>query len=213
MSSIAIVANGQFPRREYPLYLLEKADRIICCDGALASLVKRGISPDVVVGDLDSVSPSVLRSFKGTVVRDPDQETNDLTKAIKYILKNFPDVSAISILGASGKSEAHTIANYSLLMQYERDFGFGARGIELQMVSDYSTAFSIGDSCELFLGKGRRISIFSPDSTLRIKSEGLEWETDGVVFDNWWKASLNSCCEDRIKLQLNHPAMVLIILD
>lgn len=213
MSSVAIVANGQFPRREYPLYLLKKADHVLCCDGAISSLLKRGITPEIVIGDMDSAASTSLKSFSGKVVRDPDQETNDLTKAIRYALDHFAGISSITILGASGKSEAHTIANYALLMQYERDFGLGARGIELQMVSDYSTAFAVCDSCELFLGKGRRISLFSPDNSLNIKSEGLEWKTDGVVFDNWWQASLNRCGEDRIKLELSHPAMVLIILD
>ena len=47
MSTVSIVCNGQFPRKEYPLYLLRSADAVVCCDGALQALEKRGIEPSV----------------------------------------------------------------------------------------------------------------------------------------------------------------------
>ena len=208
-----IVAAGQFPRREYPLYLLGNADFMICCDSALVTLEKHGIKPDVVIGDLDSVCGRALRRFDGLVVRSDDQETNDLTKAFRYVMEHIPDVDSIYIIGATGRSEAHTLGNLSLLMQYESDYDLSSRGIRLEMVSDYSTMFAISGTSELHLGEGRRISIFSPDSTLRIKSKGLKWPVDNVVFDNWWKASLNIASEDVVRLELNHKAPVLLILD
>lgn len=208
-----IVAAGSFPRKEYPLWLLGSADVVICCDSALSALEKRGIVPAAVVGDLDSVCGRALRRFPGTVVRIEEQETNDLTKAFRYLMQNHPDVTDIHILGATGRSEAHTIGNISLMMEYEKEFGLGARGIKCEMVSDYSTISAISDSGEFHIGKGRRVSIFSPDPGLRIKSEGLQWPLDDVVFDNWWKASLNVASDDVIRLRFNHPSQALIILD
>ena len=187
--TVAIVCNGQFPRKEYPLYLLRSADAVICCDGALQALEKRGIVPDVVVGDMDSVCGRALKRFPGRVVRVPEQETNDLTKAFSFVMEEMPEVSAIHILAATG-----------------------FRGISVDLVSDYSTALALGDSATLDVGEGRPVSLFSPDPTLQIRSEGLQWPTDGVVFDNWWKASLNRATADRITLTLSHPAPVLVIL-
>lgn len=210
---VAIVAAGQFPRKEYPLYLLGSADKVVCCDSALTALEKRGITPDVVIGDMDSVCGRALRRFKGTVVKSDDQECNDLTKAFRYVMDTFVDVTDITIIGGTGRSEAHTLGNMSLLMQYEADFCLSDKGISLQMVSDYSTMFAILDSCRLHIGEGRRISLFSPDTTLNIKSQGLKWPTDAVVFDNWWKASLNIASEDIVTLKLNHPSKVLVVLD
>ena len=84
---------------------------------------------------------------------------------------------------------------------------------EVDMVSDYSTAFTVTDTCDLILGKGRRISIFSPDNSLNIKSQGLVWPTDEVVFDNWWPATLNRTSEDVVHLEFSHKSLVLIITD
>ncbi len=81
------------------------------------------------------------------------------------------------------------------------------------MVSDYTTAFAITDTFEFHCGEGRKISIFSPDNSLRIKSEGLKYKTDDVVFDNWWQATLNTAEQDTVKLTLSHKSIVLIITD
>lgn len=206
---LSIVANGQFPRTLYPRHLLDTADVVICCDGALSTLEKHGIVPDVVIGDLDSVCGRALGRFKGKVVRDPDQETNDLTKAVRYAVENFPQERQIHILGATGRSEAHTIGNASLLMEYAGSYP----QLEMDMVSDYSTMFALTDSETIHVGEGRRVSIFSPDSTLRIKSAGLHWKTDDVVFDNWWKATLNRADRDAVKLEFSHRSLALIVLD
>ncbi len=97
-------------------------------------------------------------------------------------------------------------------MEFEKAFGLSARGIAVDLVSDYTSALALGDSTTLDVGEGRPVSIFTPDPTLRIRSEGLQWPTDGVVFDNWWKATLNRATADRITLTLSHPAPVLVIL-
>lgn len=213
MKNIVILAAGDYPRKEYPRWLLDNADVVVCCDSAISGLMRRGKDADVIVGDLDSVRTRLLERTQARVVHNPDQECNDLTKAFGYVLDNYPDVSEIHILGATGKSEAHTVGNLSLLMQYEADYHLSERGIHLDMVSDHSTAFAITGNCELHVGGGRRFSIFSPDSTLRIRSKGLQWPLDNVVFDNWWKATLNIALGDVVELVFNHPSMALVILD
>ena len=211
--NVVILAAGEFPRKAYPQYLLSQAEVVVCCDSALKAALKRGVQPAAVVGDMDSVPPAVLKRFSGKVVRVSEQDDNDLTKAMKYVLEKYPDVSEITILGATGKREAHTIGNLSLLMEYEKSFELSAKGINVQIVSDYCTAFVVADSCTLSIGEGRQVSFFTCDPSLNIKSKGLEWPLDSVVFDNWWKATLNRANSDEISLQFNHPAPLLVILD
>lgn len=216
-----IIGAGDFPRKPYPRYLISSADIIICCDSAF-SIYLRAMSslfqgeeryPDAVVGDLDSLKESIKKKYSSKVIffHESEQDDNDQTKAVRYLLNNYPDVTSIHLIGASGKREDHTIGNISLLMEYYRKFDMS--GIEMDMVSDYSTIFAITDSCELAVGKGRRMSIITPDNSLTIKSTGLEWPLDDVVFDNWWKATLNRATEDTVKLIFSHPSRAIIILD
>lgn len=234
MSTAVIIGGGEFPKKEYPRELIRRADRIVCCDGnALKAFLRNRGSifgnnlrePDAVVGDMDSMTAKLADEYSPVMVKVEEQDDNDQTKALHFVLDNFPEVDTVHFIAATGKREDHTVGNLGLLMEYSRpstgpSTGSGAgivprtgRSITLDMVSDYSTAFTITESCELYLGKGRRISIFSPDNSLRIKSRGLEWPTDNVVFDNWWQATLNRTCEDAVTLELNHNSLVLIIVD
>ena len=214
------MGNGQFPKKEYPLYLLESADFVVCCDGALDTYLRhfsgRNLRrPDVVVGDMDSLSKKTAERFRDIAVKIDEQETNDQSKAFHYILEHFPDVDTIHILGATGKREDHTIGNLSLLMEYAREMRRQdcGRTVSVDIVSDWSTAFAITDSCTLDVGEGRSVSIICPDNSLNIKSEGLVWPTDNVVFDNLWQATLNRASADRISLTFSHPSIALIILN
>ena len=220
MATAVIVGNGQFPKKEYPLYLLESADYVVCCDGALDTYLRhfsgRNLRrPDVVVGDMDSLSKKTAERFRDIAVKIDEQETNDQSKAFHYILEHFPDVDTIHILGATGKREDHTIGNLSLLMEYVREMRRQdcGRTVSVDIVSDWSTAFAITDSCTLDVGEGRSVSIICPDNSLNIKSEGLVWPTDNVVFDNLWQATLNRASADRISLTFSHPSIALIILN
>ncbi len=213
MNSIVILCDGLFPSEPYPLYLLDSAPGVVCCDGALSKLLAHNPSarPLAVVGDLDSLSEELRAQYSALIVRESEQDDNDLTKAMRWVLRTHPEVSEIVILGATGLREDHTIGNLGLLMEYTRLFDLDGR--KVSMVSDFGTAFAITDTCDLHLGEGRRFSLFSADNTLRISSEGLQWPTDEVVFDAWWKATLNRTVSPIVSLRFNHPSSALVIVD
>lgn len=213
MNSIIILCDGAFPTEPYPLYLLDSAEGVVCCDGALKKWVEHNPSaqPLVVVGDMDSVPQDLKERYNACLYPESEQDYNDLTKAMRWVLREHPEVQEITILGATGLREDHTIGNLGLLMEYTRMFDLGERRVS--MVSDYGTAFAITDSCDLHLGEGRRISLFSADNSLKISSEGLQWPTDEVVFDAWWKATLNRTSAPIVSLHFNHPSALLVMVD
>ena len=220
LNNVVIICDGTFPKTEYPRYLIRTADFIICCDGALQKFLRASVSifgekrlPDVVIGDMDSLSPALRKKHSDIIVQIDEQEHNDQTKAFRWALENLKDISTITIIGATGQREDHTIGNISLLMEYARTYDLEAMDIQLQMITDHAVIFAATDSFEFDCGIGRQISIFSPDNNLRIRSEGLQWKTDDVVFDNWWKATLNRAVSDSIRLEFNHRSIALIMMN
>ena len=218
--TVVIICDGQFPRTEYPRYLIRSADFTICCDGALVKYLRnsRDIfgedrTPDLVIGDMDTLSSKMQKKYSSLIVKVEEQEHNDQTKAVRWAISNVKDLERIYILGATGKRVDHTIGNASLLMEYTRMFDLEGLGINIEMVSDTGTAFAVNDTFEMDCGLGRQVSIFSPDNSLNIKSTGLEYPTDEVVFDNWWKATLNKASQDTVRLEFSHRSMALIMLD
>ena len=218
--AVVILCDGQFPKTEYPRYLLRSADFSICCDGALMKYLRNSKSifgqertPDLVIGDMDTLSASMQSKYSDIIIRETEQEHNDQTKAVRWAINNLTDIEHIYILGATGKRVDHTIGNTSLLMEYTRMFDLEGMGITIEMVSDSGTAFAVNDTMEMDCGIGRQVSIFSPDNSLKIKSIGLEYPTDEVVFDNWWKATLNRAAQDTVRLEFSHRSIALIMLD
>jgi len=215
---IAIICAGDFPRKEYPRWLISQADAVVVCDSAFKGWLANAPKlfggeprlPDAVVGDMDSLPLAMQKRYSSLMVKVEEQDDNDQTKAFRYVMEHFPEATSIHILGASGKREDHTIGNMSLLMEYQRMYDLSEKSVE--MVSDYTTAFAVTDTCTLAVGEGRRVSIFSPDNSLKISSEGLRYQTSGVVFDNWWKATLNRADSDLVTLTFSHPSLALVVL-
>lgn len=218
--SIVILCDGVFPKTEYPRYLIRMADFIICCDGALVKFMRNSKAifgeerlPDLVIGDMDTLSQQMQRKYKDIIIKEEEQDHNDQTKAVRWAVNNIDDLEHIYILGATGGRPEHTIGNAGLLMEYTRMFDLEGRGIAMESVSDYGTMFAVNDTISLDCGEGRQISIFSPDNTLKIRSEGLAWQTEDVVFDNWWKATLNRAVQDTVTLTFSHRSLALIMMN
>ena len=199
---------------------MRMADFIICCDGALVKFIRNSKAifgeerlPDLVIGDMDTLSQKMQEKYAHIITKEEEQDHNDQTKAVRWAINNINDIENIYILGATGGRPEHTVGNAGLLMEYTRMFDLEDRGIMMESVSDFGTMFAVTDTVSLDCGEGRQVSIFSPDNTLKISSEGLKWPTDDVVFDNWWKATLNMASQDTVKLIFSHKSLALIMMN
>ena len=120
-----ILANGDYPSASLPLRILKEAPYVVCCDGGANEYIAKGYLPDVIIGDGDSLSQENRIKYASLICYNPDQETNDQTKAIQYLLAQGK--RRIAIVGATGKREDHTIGNISLLMEYmQMTLAFGS---------------------------------------------------------------------------------------
>mgnify|MGYP003321808474 FL=1 len=115
MKLYTIIANGQFPVHPFPLDILHNSQRIICTDGSANSLIDKGINPNVIIGDMDSLLID-NKTFTGKLIKDSNQENTDLEKAFEWCIKN--KISTINVLGASQKREDHSFGNLYLLSKY-----------------------------------------------------------------------------------------------
>ena len=201
--NVVILAAGDFPQSEAPLTALREADLRICCDSAAEALVAHGLEPDRIVGDLDSLSPAFRERYADRITHISEQDDNDLTKAFHLALTLSP--SRITILGATGKREDHTLGNISLLLDYARE-----ASCPVTILTDYGRFETIFDTATLPSVPGQQISIFAFDNTLTIKSAGLKYPTDQVCFDTLWKATLNEALSSSFTLTLSHACGVLL---
>lgn len=200
MSSTAVIlADGSFPVHHVPLSFLRDAEHIICCDGSAESLFLSGMEPEAIVGDLDSLAPGIEERFADRLFKDSEQDSNDLTKAVRWCIKN--GYKEITILGATGKREDHTLGNISLLAEYCTE-------IKVIMVTDTGTIIPLLKSCKVSSFPGQQVSIFSINSETKVTSKGLKYQLENLKLENWWRATLNEATGDSFELRFNGGPLI-----
>jgi thiamine pyrophosphokinase len=192
--STVILANGSFPQHEIPLGYLRSAKVIVCCDGSAGTLLKYGLEPFAIVGDLDSIDTEIAEKYSDRIFIDKNVEINDLTKAFNWCIER--DYRDIKILGASGKREDHTIGNISLLVEY-------AGSSDVKMITDTGILVPVLESSTITTWPGQQVSVFSTDPETEIISDGLKYKLDGLKLRNWWRATLNEASGNSFRLEFS----------
>ncbi len=195
-----ILANGKFPENSIPLKLIREANQIICCDGAAVKLEKFGLSPNAIVGDLDTISNELKEKYSDRLYHFPDQNSNDLTKAVNWC-KN-KNINNIIILGATGMREDHALGNIGLLCSYAKV------GVNVEMVTDYGVFTPILQPMRLGSFKGQAVSIFSPRNETRVTSQNLEYPLNNLQISDLWMGTLNISLGNWFELSFNPGPLI-----
>ena len=184
-----IVAGGEFPTSKQPLKILQNTSFVVCCDGAADRYIATGRIPDAIVGDGDSISAENREKFAHILHIIGEQDTNDQTKAVRYLIERGK--RRIAIVGATGKREDHTIGNISLLIEYARE------GCDVRSFTDYGVFIPCNGTTTHQCHKGQQVSIFGITAK-ELSAEGLRYPI--YDFNNWWQGTLNECTDNEFTI-------------
>jgi len=101
--------NGHLPDKSF---FTDLQLPIIAADGAANSLVRLGLSPDLIIGDLDSVSPVIRASHK--VLHCPEQSTTDFQKCLAHLKEN--NLLPAVVVGINGGHLDHLLNNIAIFL-------------------------------------------------------------------------------------------------
>lgn len=180
-TSAVIIANGRYPHHSIPLSEINNASYIVCCDGAANTFIESGLTPNAIVGDLDSISEENKIKYADILHHETEQENNDLSKAVLFCIKQ--NITNITIVGGTGLREDHTIGNISLLAEY-------VLNANVRMVTNWGVFTPIKKDTTFKSFAGEKVSIFAIDPT-PMTVAGLKYEINNRVLTNWWQGTLN----------------------
>lgn len=174
---ILIVLKGEIPPYHQLRPMSEKADKVICADGAADTLAAYGIEPDVVIGDMDSLASRALTSsLSHQFIQLEDQETTDGEKALNYCIEK--GYKTVRLVGGFGKRIDHSLYNIELMKKFHA-------GLEdLSCYTAYERYFIIDGSTFLDEKPGTRVSIspvFGPVENLSLN--GFEFNVRQVTLE------------------------------
>lgn len=173
--SVLIIAGGN---RVEPDLVTQLADFswVVAADSGLDQAYRLGISPDLVVGDMDSVTAgSLARATAAGVAieRYPvDKNATDLELAIRAAARAGYDRA--TIIGGTGGRIAHTLANAMVLL--------ADHSISLEWRTARATilALHVDESHVYQRSRGTLLSVIAVGGEARCSSEGLRWPLDGI---------------------------------
>lgn len=157
--------NGSLPEKHW----LQLGLPIIAADGAANTLMAMGITPNWVVGDLDSVEPHILSQLKS--VHHADQNLCDFKKSLLFLEKNqlLPTI----ILGVNGGELDHILKNVGMIAATQNVF-IASPMIGFSMIA--------GETKQLTLPIHTKLSLIGMPSAI-VSSQGLKWELNEYVMN------------------------------
>jgi len=169
MKKCIILANGKQPKKSIITFFRKKGfEKLTCADGGANSALKMNLVPDVIVGDLDSISETALKEFKSSskIIRLKRQNDTDVEKCLKYSIKN-KCLEAI-LVGVTGNRLDHTFCNLGILKKF-------SSLIEISLIAEDSYLKSYAGKTFLKTHPGETISLYGFDKKTKITSSGLKY--------------------------------------
>ncbi|MFO7741104.1 MAG: thiamine diphosphokinase [Anaerolineae bacterium] len=167
-----IFANGTFGAPWRVRQLLRPDDLIIAVDGGTRHVWEVGADPQLVVGDLDSLTLDERGRLESAGVEiasfSPRKDQTDLELALRRAVAE--GVSSILIVAALGGRLDQTLANILLLTLPE------LRGVDVRILEGEQEAFLIRDEALIEGECGDTVSLIPlGGEATGITSSGLEW--------------------------------------
>lgn len=169
MTGITLLGGGEMAPGQLTRALMHAPDLVAVDSGADQALAL-GQVPQLVVGDLDSISAAGRAAITPERLwHVPSQDNTDFDKALAMVCAPL-----ILALGFTGARLDHTLAGMSTLVRNPQARVVVDAGVDL--------CFLAPPSLRLALPPKSRLSLF-PMAPVRCKSEGLVWPTAGLAFD------------------------------
>ena len=169
MSVCYIVGAGEF----YGTLSPKEGDLIIAADGGYDTLRALGITPDLILGDMDSVNADAA-GIERLVFPVRKDETDSFLAYREGVRRGY---SEFTLYGCVGGRDDHTFANYALLV-YARE-----RGHKMTLIGKSSDTFAMINESVTISGEPlSHLSVFAFGGDAHgVSVRGAEYEADGVT--------------------------------
>ncbi len=203
-NKIVIIAKGTINNINFHKNLLKDVDIIICADGGVNNAKKIGVTPDFIIGDLDSADSSILDFYKNTktkVIKDTNQDKTDLELALS--LAESLDPHEILILGAIGDRIDHTLANILCLNKIKP-------GIKAQIIDDKNTVELVDKKIDIVGNKDDIVSVIPLTDVSGLSYTGLKWLVSDKHTKFGWFGISNRLTQNNATISLSEGKLLVI---
>lgn len=194
---ICLIGAGSVDSKDLAI-VAKYGRRIVAVDGGANHALAAGLSPDAVIGDLDSLSEAARAEMPVDRVHAFDEQmTTDFDKALRSV-----DAPLIIGVGFMGPRLDHTLATFATMVRYPD------KNVILVGVDEIACHLSGGLSFRPTVGV--RLSLF-PFLPVTGTSRGLEWPIDGLKFSPDEMIGTSNRVTGPVELAMDGPGMMLLM--
>jgi thiamine pyrophosphokinase len=178
-------------------------DLVVAADAGLERAIAAGLSPDLVVGDMDSLSDrSLLLRFPRERVMEYPAEKDETDTEIGLRLMRERGCTEVTIAGGGGGRIDHLLGIAAL---FERVWS------PLRWLTDCEDIRLVAGKAELAVRVGSLLSVFPlGDGAAAIHSEGLRWPLDGLEFRRGYGGISNRATAARVLIEVGVGKLLVI---
>ena len=151
------------------LQLLQQGYPLIAADGGANYLAELSIIPELIIGDLDSLSRQSHWESITRVVKLEEQDTTDFEKCLYSI-----DAPLYIGLGFTGKRLDHTLAALHVVAKY-------SNRKRVILVGEDDSVLVCRGAHRFVVDRGTRFSIYPLEPVTFLQSTGLFYPLDGLT--------------------------------
>lgn len=203
----ALIIAGGKPVTPILVTRLDNPSWTVAADSGLDQADRLGLVPDLVIGDMDSVSPEGLASAEAAGIeidRHPtDKDATDLELAIDAASSR--GYRQATIIGGTGGRMAHTMANALLLLR--------KRDIQLDWLTSRAriTGLREGQTGRYPASDGPLLSVLAVGGPATCQSTGLRWPLDDdPIIAGSTRGVSNEIVADSATVQVTSGQMLII---
>lgn len=166
---VLLLLDGEKPELQFFKKFHQAAFSCIAVDGAATWALEHHISPDLVIGDLDSFT---RKDSQLPLMEISEQESNDFEKALRYVIDKGH--KNILVMGAFGLRADHLLSNFFVLSRY-------ASRATIILLDEQQVAFMCPPAKEICIThkQGAYLSLFPLGNKIGpIKTKGLAYPLD-----------------------------------
>lgn len=163
-----IVLGGDAPSKELLESCAQRAQLRIAADRGLEAFDAAGITPELLIGDMDSVDASVLRKYDGTTKQTRlccAKDDTDGEAALHLAAQH--GAKEVTFLGALGGRMDHALANLMLLNRAHR------LGLRAQILDEHVRIVRVDGECALSGAAGDTVSLLPLGRASGVSLEGF----------------------------------------
>ncbi len=197
-----LIGNGETLPSAFLHPLAAQADFVLAADGGADRALTAGVTPDAVIGDLDSVSPAARKQLgEKKLIFINNQNNTDLEKALDYLVQNH--CQQCTICGFAGGRLDFTLGNFLSVYPY-------VKKMEICFAGPGWKIYPLAQTRDFACRPSARVSLIPLKTCTGVTLEGLKYPLNEARL-SWMHAGRslsNQTTGNRFKIALKTGYML-----